>query len=121
MANWRKHLAELELEHANNESDVGAADRLWVALDGNPQNNLKSVLRTIKTFRGVAIETNAGIDRLAEALQEVFDLTGQLPTRSDVDDDLFWKISRVGRLSSSKATKWLIATLNHGEKWRVSV
>jgi hypothetical protein len=108
---WRTRLIALEAEHARDGSRLEISESLWSTLDGGVGNNLKSVPRAVKTFRGIALRSPAGLERLASSLKEVFEISGQLVVRSDLDDELYWAMSRTHRDADSESVRWLRATV----------
>jgi hypothetical protein len=110
---WRARREALEAEHAQDDSRLEIAESLWNALDGGVGNNLKSIPRAVRTFRGVALRSQEGAERLATALKEWFEVSGQIPTRADFDDELYWAISRTRRDSGVESIRWLLATVSN--------
>jgi hypothetical protein len=81
-------LDALEAKHARHGSRLEISESLWNTLDGGVGNKLKSVPRAVRTFREAALCSRQGVERLATALKEWFEDSGQLPTRVDFDDEL---------------------------------
>ena len=109
---WRERREALEVEHAQDDSRLEISESLWDALDGGVGNNLKSIPRAVRTFRGAALRSQEGAERLAAALKEWFEVSGQLPTRADFDDELYWAISRTRHDTSVESIRWLLATVD---------
>jgi hypothetical protein len=106
---WRTLLDALEAEHARDGSRLEVCESLWNTLEGGVGNNLKSIPRTGMTFRQVALRSQQGAE--LHALQEGFEVRGQLPSRADFDDELYWAMMRTRRDTRVESVRWLLATL----------
>ena len=108
---WREKLQDLEHRHAKYPLDLELANKLWNSLDSGINDNLKSGARALKTFHEAALSSQEGMEALASAFMEVFDLTGQAPNIKDFSQELIAAIRNVPITGRSENLQWLIVCL----------
>lgn len=108
---WSDRLRRAQLEWEANSSDIQACDAMWKILDGGIGNNLKGIERAIQTYRSAALQSEEGVERLADALFEVFEMSGRLPVKEDLGAELRERVFDLTIEPNRGRLGWLRKTL----------
>jgi len=94
MGQWERRNQEITSLHKalkDSPTDLALANRYWLALAGDRAKNeadLRSGSNVIEAYRAAALSSKDGVEALARAYRDVFQMSGEVPRSAYFDDKL---------------------------------
>jgi hypothetical protein len=124
MGQWERRNQQItSLREALRDSpkDLARANRYWLALAGDRAKNeadLRSSSNVIEAYRAPALSSKKGVEALARAFREVFQMSGEVPRSAYFDDQLVMALKAgLNELSGAESSdlEWLLRSIGAWE------